>query len=89
MIFSLRLLNTARFGYSRASFFFTGYTPINLSRLGQRQAHRAIVISGQHRIEWRIGNHAGRPERGQQQHHGTQSFHCRRSRFTVAWQEPD
>ncbi len=27
-VFSPALLNTARFGYSRASYFFTGYTPV-------------------------------------------------------------
>ena len=27
-VFSPSLLNTARFGYSRASYFFTGYTPV-------------------------------------------------------------
>jgi hypothetical protein len=45
-VFSPSLLNTARFGYSRASFFFTGYTPINLSGWVSGKPIGAIVISG-------------------------------------------
>jgi hypothetical protein len=45
-VFSPSLLNTARFGYSRASFFFTGYTPVNLSGWVSGEPIGAIVISG-------------------------------------------
>ncbi len=45
-VFSPSLLNTARFGYSRASFFFTGYTPISLPGWVSGSPIGAIVISG-------------------------------------------
>ena len=45
-VFSPSLLNTARFGYSRASYFFTGYTPVNLTGWVSGQPIGAIVISG-------------------------------------------
>ncbi|HVU48625.1 MAG TPA: carboxypeptidase-like regulatory domain-containing protein, partial [Terracidiphilus sp.] len=45
-VFSPSLLNTARFGYSRASFFFTGYTPIEETGWVTGKQIGAIVISG-------------------------------------------
>ncbi len=45
-VFSPALLNTARFGYSRASYFFTGYTPVSLSGWVAGEPIGAIVISG-------------------------------------------
>jgi len=45
-VFSPSLLNTARFGYSRASYFFTGYTPVNLTGWVAGKPIGAIVISG-------------------------------------------
>lgn len=45
-VFSPSLLNTARFGYSRASFFFTGYTPVDLQGWVAGSPIGAIVISG-------------------------------------------
>ncbi len=45
-VFSPALLNTARFGYSRASYFFTGYSPVPLSGWVTGQPIGAIVISG-------------------------------------------
>jgi hypothetical protein len=45
-VFSPSLLNTARFGYSRASFFFTGYSPIELPGWVAGAPIGAIVISG-------------------------------------------
>ena len=45
-VFSPSLLNTARFGYSRASFFFTGYTPLGLAGWVAGEPIGAIVISG-------------------------------------------
>jgi hypothetical protein len=44
--FSPALLNTARFGYSRASFFFTGDSPVSLPGWVTGQPIGAIVISG-------------------------------------------
>lgn len=40
------LLNTARIGYSRASYFFTGYSPVNLPGWVTGKPIGAIVISG-------------------------------------------
>ena len=40
------LLNTARIGFSRASYFFTGYSPANLPGWVTGQPIGAIVISG-------------------------------------------
>jgi hypothetical protein len=45
-VFSPSLLNTARVGFSRASYFFTGYTPVNLSGWVAGKPIGAIVISG-------------------------------------------
>ncbi len=45
-VFSPALLNTARFGYSRASYFFTGYSPVNLPGWVTGEPIGAIVISG-------------------------------------------
>ena len=45
-VFSPALLNTARFGYSRASYFFTGYSPVSIPGWVAGQPIGAIVISG-------------------------------------------
>jgi hypothetical protein len=45
-VFSPSLLNTARFGYSRASYFFTGNTPVPVSGWVTGKPIGAIVISG-------------------------------------------
>jgi len=45
-VFSPSLLNTARFGYSRASYFFTGYTPVSETGWVSGEPVGAIVISG-------------------------------------------
>ena len=44
--FSTALLNTARFGFSRASFAFNGYTPVGASGWVVSRPIGAIVISG-------------------------------------------
>jgi hypothetical protein len=45
-VFSTSLLNTARFGYSRASYFFTGYSPVSVPGWVTGEPIGAIVISG-------------------------------------------
>ncbi len=45
-VFSPAFLNTARFGYSRASYFFTGYSPVSLPGWVTGEPIGAIVISG-------------------------------------------
>jgi hypothetical protein len=45
-VFSPSLLNTARFGYSRASFNFNGFTPVEVSGWVTGKPVGAIVISG-------------------------------------------
>ena len=45
-VFSPSLLNTARFGFSRASYFFTGYSPVSLPGWVSGEPIGAIVISG-------------------------------------------
>lgn len=45
-VFSASLLNTARIGYSRASFNFNGYTPVNVPGWVAGSQIGAIVISG-------------------------------------------
>ncbi len=45
-VFSPALLNTARFGYSRASYFFTGNTPVAETGWVTGEPIGAIVISG-------------------------------------------
>ena len=45
-VVSPALLNTARFGYSRASYFFTGYSPVSLPGWVTGHPIGAIVISG-------------------------------------------
>ncbi|MGH9604659.1 MAG: carboxypeptidase regulatory-like domain-containing protein [Terracidiphilus sp.] len=45
-VISPSLLNTARVGYSRASFFFTGYTPVDVAGWISGKPVGAIVIGG-------------------------------------------
>ncbi|HTW66956.1 MAG TPA: carboxypeptidase-like regulatory domain-containing protein [Bryobacteraceae bacterium] len=45
-VFSPTILNTARVGYSRASFFFTGTTPVDLPGWVAGQPIGAIVVGG-------------------------------------------
>ena len=45
-VFSPSLLNTARFGFSRASFSFNGYTPVDVGGWVAGKPVGAIVISG-------------------------------------------
>ena len=45
-VFSPSFLNTARFGYSRASYFFTGESPVSLPGWVDGKPIGAIVISG-------------------------------------------
>jgi hypothetical protein len=45
-VFSPTILNTARVGYSRASFFFTGQTPVNLPGWVTGAPIGAVVIGG-------------------------------------------
>ncbi len=45
-VFSPSLLNTARAGFSRASYFFTGSTPVDLAGWVSGEPVGAIVISG-------------------------------------------
>ena len=44
--FSSSMLNTARFGYSRASFYFTGYSPVDLPGWVTGKPIGVIVVSG-------------------------------------------
>jgi hypothetical protein len=45
-VFSPSVLNTARFGFSRASYYFTGQTPVNLPGWVQGDPIGAVVIGG-------------------------------------------
>jgi len=45
-VFSPTVLNTARFGFSRASYFFTGYTPVNVPGWVEGRPIGAVVIGG-------------------------------------------
>jgi hypothetical protein len=45
-VFSPKVLNTARIGFSRASFFFTGQTPVNLPGWVSGDPIGAVVIGG-------------------------------------------
>ncbi len=45
-VFAPTLLNTARFGYSRASYFFTGFTPVSETGWVAGEPIGAVVISG-------------------------------------------
>jgi hypothetical protein len=45
-VFSPALLNTARFGYSRASYFFTGHSPVDLPGWVTGKPIGVIIISG-------------------------------------------
>ncbi|HTR34415.1 MAG TPA: carboxypeptidase regulatory-like domain-containing protein [Bryobacteraceae bacterium] len=45
-VFSPNLLNTARFGFSRAAFYFTGETPVDLQGWVSGEPIGAVVIGG-------------------------------------------
>ena len=49
-VFSPSLLNTARFGYSRASYFFTGIVPVQRPRLGRAASRWAPSSSAAARL---------------------------------------
>ncbi len=83
-VFSPALLNTARFGYSRASYFFTGYSPVSIPGWVAGEPIGAIVISGSTASNGASANHPGRPQRRQQQRRDAQSLHLGRSRLLVA-----
>ncbi len=45
-VFSPRVLNTARFGFSRAGYFFDGYTPVDVPGWVEGSPIGAVVIGG-------------------------------------------
>ena len=45
-VFSPHVLNTARFGFSRAGYFFTGYTPVDVPGWVEGSPIGAVVIGG-------------------------------------------
>ena len=63
-IFSPNLLNTFRFGYSRAAFYFTGQAPDSVPGWVAGAPVRAFDRRP-HGIEWRLTGDAGGREHGQ------------------------
>ena len=45
-VFSPNILNTARFGFSRANYYFTGYTPVDIPGWVEGDPIGALVIGG-------------------------------------------
>ena len=74
-VFSPSLLNTARFGYSRASYFFTGHRPVSGTGMGERRSGRRHRHQRQHGFERRVDDYRRGRKHGQQQHDGAQSVH--------------
>ena len=83
-VFSPSLLNTARFGYSRASYFFTGLTPVTIAGLGGGRSGGRDRHQRQHGVERRVGDYGRWDQRGQQQQDGAQSVHRGRPLLLVA-----
>ncbi len=82
-VFSPNLLNTARFGYSRGSYFFTGYTPVDVpgwvgSNPRGRNRHQR-----QHSFKRSLGYYRRRAEYRQQQPELTQPVYRGRPRLLV------
>ncbi len=61
-VFSPNLLNTIRFGYSRAAYYFTGQAPESVPGWVAGEASRRHRDLGKHGIEWRLAGDAGRRE---------------------------
>ena len=66
-VFSPNLLNTIRFGYSRAAYYFTGQAPESVPGWIAGEARRRHRDLGKHGIEWRLAGDAGGREHRQQQ----------------------
>ena len=64
-----------RFGYSRASFYFTGIVTGVSTRLGCWRSRRSHRDLGQHGVEWSVADHARWRKHRQQQCDGPQSFY--------------
>jgi hypothetical protein len=65
-VFSPSFLNTARFGFSRATFFFTGVTPVDLPGwVGGRRSHWSRSGGRRHRTERGVLHFRGRNQRRQ------------------------
>ena len=88
-VFSPQLLNTFRFGYSRANFFFNSILDRFGAGLGFGSAGWRSGHLRQHRFEWGVTDHAGGCQHRQQQRHDAQSLHGGRSRVLDARAPPD
>ena len=77
-VFSSQLLNTARVGFSRASFYFLGSYHGRCSRLCRRPARRRHRHLRLHCLQRRLANHRRRRQRRQQQRRRAQPLHARR-----------
>lgn len=74
-VFSPHLLNTARFGFSRASFYFLGSTPVDLPGWVQGKPIGAIVIAGSTASNGSSQITGAGGQHRQQQRDRAQSFH--------------
>ena len=88
-VFSPSLLNTARFGYSRASYFFTGYSPVTLPGWVTGEPIGAIVISGSTASNGASAITQAGTNVGSNNTHVAQPVHRGRSRLLVAWAATD
>jgi hypothetical protein len=84
-IFS-RVVNVARAGYSRSSFYFYGYVPAAEQALTPQRSHRSPHLCGRHRrlhrLERCLVHHHRRSQRRLEQRHRPQPLHLRRSRVS-------
>ena len=87
------LLNTARVGYSRASFYFLGSVPADIQAITPavvaRQAHRRHRHRRFHRIQRSLADHRRRRQRRLQQRHHAQPLHLRRPHLLDPRPPPD
>ena len=87
-VFSPRLLNTARAGFSRASFYFLGSVPADIQAVTPTflagNAHRRGRHRRLDRLQRRVHHHYGGRQRRLQQRHHAQPLHLRRPHLLLA-----
>ncbi len=76
-VFSPRVLNTARFGFSRAGYFFTGTTPADLPGWVEGSPIRRGGDWGWNRSKWGFADHSRRYECGKQSFRRTEPVYLR------------
>ena len=88
-VFSPTLLNTARFGYSRAAYYFTGEVPVSVPGWVAGAPIGAVVISGSTASNGASQITLGGREYREQQRYGSEFVYRGRPHILDPWQASD